>query len=138
MTDSVFEKMKHLKSLENTRMIYDLMTEINLRVDDYKSYNGSGGLKARISSRDSLKQEIEELVKGALNGEDVLYQNALSGNLRFWKQYYNAEKYASMSDDIANTYAVYKAANSIENLKSENMSEDDLPYLYEDLCISAA
>ena len=46
--DSTFEKLKHLKTLENTRMIYDLMTEINLRVDGYNSYNGSGGLKARI------------------------------------------------------------------------------------------
>ncbi len=132
--DSTFEKLKHLKTLENTRMIYDLMTEINLRVDGYNSYNGSGGLKARIDSRDSLKQKIDELVKGALNGEDVLYQNALSGHLRFWKQYYNSEKYTSMSNDIANSYAVFKAADTI----AENMSEDDLPYLYEDLCISAA
>lgn len=133
---SFFHEFIKYSQIENTRMIYDFMTEIDNLIDEQKvQYVGIGGLKERSKSLKSITESIYTLINSCYdeNG-DLLHQNPLSNYIMFWERFFS-EKIIDNIDVIVNTFNYYNQINDLYQAKP-NFDNDNLPYVFEDVCFS--
>ena len=126
-------KLKCYSDVENTRMIYKLMTEIQNKIEyEPEKYTGEGGLDRRNEIITTIQDELTRMFQNCYNDECILYQNTLSNYILFWESFFN-EKVLKNIPEIASSYNYYRQINYVYDLK---IKYDDLPYIFEDICFS--
>ena len=148
--------------LENTRMLFDYMQELNYRYrqssevkDRYTGYCGDGGLARRAEIQKEIKRHIQTLTQKCLNSESdghpedplLLQQNPLSIYLNFYRQLFPsifkasadyAEAVGNELSPMLNYFNILQYLTEEEFASQRNNAEHhtSLPYFYEDLCLS--
>lgn len=130
---------KYIKT-ENVRSIFDFIRKLDEHYDHTYTYNGTGSLAYRYKALESLKACINESICSCYIDENLLHQNPLSSSIVFWNRYYPKEQIISASnypkDMIASICHYYRCVSCISERKKNNIENDDLPYIYEDICLS--
>ena len=147
--------------LENVRMLFDYMQELNYRYrqknqeqQGYIGYCGTGGLAHRAEILDKIREHIRQVTAECQNPDykkglcvpQLLYQHPLSSYLHFYMKRFPK---SVREDDLANTIGQELAPmlnyfNILQYLTEEEFSSERekpdhhaaIPYLYEDLCLS--
>ncbi len=148
------EQIKSAIILENTRMFFDFMEELDKRClyeledkEEYKKYLyfGEGGLSSRDTIVDKLKRKLTGFLKVLPDVDGFLRQNPLSHYIRFWSEWHGIEgdkdengKDIIQYEQITLMLHYYQIIKYLAETKYENILYDDMPYLYEDICISIA
>ena len=163
-TDSMFypRYIKATAYLENTRMLFDYMQELNYRYrqnckekDRYTGYCGEGGLVRRAEIQKDIRRHIQTLTQKCLNpafdghSEEplLLQQNPLSIYLNFYldlfpnispQKAYLAKAMGKELSPMLNYFNILQYLTEEEFASQRNNSEHhtSLPYFYEDLCLS--
>ena len=148
--------------LENTRMLFDYMQELNYRYrqsskekERYTGYCGTGGLARRYEIQEELKRHIQTVTEKCLNPHRdeapeeplLLQQNPLSAYLKFYLNLFpNISKDKSrLAEDMGKELSpMLNYFNILQYLTEEEFTSQrdktdhhtSLPYFYEDLCLS--
>ena len=132
MNDMKTELM-HYSYIENTRILYKLMTEIQNKLEkEPEKYIGNGGLKKRANIVSKIQTEIKNLVSSCYVDGELLYQNTLSNYFVFWKAFFGED----VLDNINEISSAYNYFRQINSLYDSKILYDDLPYIFEDICFS--
>lgn len=148
-----FKKIACYAKLENTRMLYDFMQALSDRIpksreNDYKwkytGYNGAGGLPNRESLYTALGKALHNEEKDGLLDNCFIEE---SGNIKYLKQnplstylkFYN--EFLGENNNFSQITYCLQYFNTLRYLADDNYpipsrNKNDLPYLYEDLCLS--
>lgn len=133
--------------MENTRMLYSGMHdlekqipgEILARVDSYRPADAFPEyMKILGSAVDSCLRECYLNAQDNLKEEDILYQSVLGNFCRFWHKS-TGEAPVSAGSDINRLAYMLQYFRRLNRLSSENgdkLDNDDLPYIYEEVCRS--
>lgn len=150
-----WEMIRTTSYLENIRMLFGYMEELNYRYrpekQRYSGYSGAGGLQNRAKILERLAGHIECVTQECLDltsGEEpkLLYQHPLSSYLSFYlkllsHQEINSDLPSKLGQELAPMLNYF---NILQYLTDEEFAPDRekpdhhraLPYFYEDLCLS--
>lgn len=155
--ESYWKKIRTASYLENIRMLFGYMEELNYRYrqtleekQHYSGYSGAGGLQRRANILKGLVSHIKKITKECLDpasGETrLLYQHPLSSYLGFYLKLFshreiNSKLPRELGDELAPMLNYF---NILQYLTDEEFAQDRespdhhgaLPYFYEDLCLS--
>lgn len=153
-----WEKIRTASYLENIRMLFGYMEELNYRYRQslgekqrYSGYSGAGGLRHRAEILEDLAGHIERVTRECLDptpGEEpgLLYQHPLSSYLSFYlKLLSHREINLDLPGELGRELApMLNYFNILQYLTDEEFATDRekpdhhgaLPYFYEDLCLS--
>lgn len=155
--ESYWKKIRTASYLENIRMLFGYMEELNYRYrqtleekQHYSGYSGAGGLQCRANILNRLTRHIKKITKECLDpasGEtSLLYQHPLSSYLGFYlKLFSHREINSSLPSELGQELApMLNYFNILQYLTDEEFAQDRespdhhgaLPYFYEDLCLS--
>ncbi len=131
--------------LENTRMLYSGMIDIRKRIasevfQDIESYRPADSFSEYM---EKLSRAVEECLNHCYRAlgqeakeEDLLYQNLLSNFCRFWHKS-TGEAPVEKTDEInpiAYLLLYFIRLDDMLNQTGKGPNNDELPYLYEELC----
>ena len=146
--------------LENVRMLFDYMQELNYRYlaknqgQGYTGYCGTGGLARRAGILGKIREHIQKVTAECQNPDYkkgssaplLLYQHPLSSYLNFYMKRFPK---SVREDDLANSMGQELAPmlnyfNILQYLTEEEFAPErekpdhhgSIPYFYEDLCLS--
>ena len=141
--EKMFSKLINGIYLENTRMLYSGMKDIEIKIDDFESVSEKPMFKRDFcSSIQELTEKTNKVLRDCydnLDGEseakieDILYQNILGGFCRFIHKSTSKSPLPSDQSRIAHMLYYYK---TLQQLSKSNNKRDLLPYLYEGICRS--
>ncbi len=152
-----WEKVLTTVYLENIRMLFDCMQELNYRyrqdrgeMQRYTGYDGSGGLIHRRKIQAELQTCIRTITENCLTSEaKFLHQNPLHSYLAFCQRLFLSDREATKRTVLAETMAqelspMLNYFNILQYLTEEGFAPERekadhhaaLPYFYEDLCLS--
>ena len=146
--NSLIAMLSKYSMIENVRLIYDFVNTIDMRSKTNKAYyNGTGGLSKRYKIIADLTDYIEYKIIGKCFLDNLLLrQNPLSNYIEFWNLYFPDDslcpsKTDSTSKDspykiIANLVNYFRCINRLSERKKKDINPDDIPYIYEDICLS--
>lgn len=157
--ESCMNRIKNEAYLENIRMLFDFMQELNYRYRSgrggkrgYTGYVGVGGLERRKEILKSNKQSIIENINSCLclNTTEYktpfLYQNPLSAYLNFYIDvFHEGEDITGLAETVSNELVpILNYFNILQYLTEEEFACErekpdhhaSIPYIYEDLCLT--
>ncbi len=134
------QKYNHTVFLENIRMLYGFMEELEYQLkysnspDDTfedKHYDGIGGLQARASILEKMEEQLTD---------EFLKKSEFKKYCDFWQLYFGHSPIRDSSrgntpETLSRMFHFYHTAH---DLQSEEPEHDTLPYRYEDICITIA
>ena len=149
--DKDCQKFGNLLLLENTRMLFDFVEELSLDLTEfgkkidadwrYEGYDGCGGLKHRYNIWDN-NSEIGTKIKSVLGYKSHQYH--LYKFVASYKMQFTSNENSTTADDVKTIRNMIKYFNITQFLseseyeKKKNEKFHNLPYIYEDLCITLA
>lgn len=131
--------------LENTRMLYSGMVDMKkiISTDVLKRIETHRPAESFTKYMDLLNEEVNRCLGNCYKKsnreakeEDLLYQNLLANFCRFWYES-TGESPIGYGDRVNPIAYMLRYFMSLENLSGEmgkNQNDNDLPYLYEELC----
>ena len=133
-------QLKKYTKVENVRPVFDFVTKLVEGYEDKSVYNGKGSLVYRFKCRNLLKDSIQKAIQSCYSGNKLLYQNPLAGSIKFWNRFYADEQIISAKkypdETLASICNYYLCINRISERIKNKIENDDLPYVYEDICLS--
>lgn len=143
MVNVVMEKnLNNYAKLENTRMIFDFMQELDYRCTQVEHYNGIGGLSKRFENIKQLSESVKSLLQESYTEQgELLHQNPLTQYIIFWNEMYTDCKIDLGSNNyytivLANMLNYFRQIKELEIVDKSSTYNDNLPYIYEDICLS--
>ena len=139
------DKLINYCILENTHMIFDFMEELDkITYHENNIYNEFAGLVRRQEILESLingqPNNLNKSIENAFDSKNCILNNNLIGKyINYWNVYfYNdpiAKNNLQKNSLFVLMYHLYRVVMTIDGLEK---TDDAIPYLYEDLCITIA